>query len=135
MELFDAIEQHDLKRLVELLVAGADPNLGRPHQPFWTPLKAAVEAVADGGPVEAVILLLRHRAAVDGGRTPGDATPLIVAMINRQPEAARILLAAGADPNARDDEGDTPLRLSTARNDHATRALLVLCGGVEHEND
>src|SRR5262245_5283529 len=126
--LFDAIERHDLAALAALLTAGADPNAAHPEHRSWTPLQGAVEESAEGGPIGAVILLLRHGAAVDGGGLPGDATPLIVAAQYPRIEATRILLAAGANPSARDDEGDTPLGLSLRRGDLVTAELLRLCG-------
>jgi uncharacterized protein len=128
LELFEAIERHDLPSLAALLAAGADPNADHPAQPSWVPLKAAVEELAEGGPIGAVVLLLRHGAVVDGGRAPGGATPLIVAALNRQAEAIRILLAAGVNPRARDDEGDTPLSLCVRSGDLMTADLLRLCG-------
>jgi ankyrin repeat protein len=128
LTLFDAIERHDLAALAELLAAGADPNAVHPEHRLWTPLKGAVEASAEGGPIGAVVLLLRYGAIVDGSGLPGDATPLIVAAQYPQNEATRILLAAGANPSAQDDEGDTPLGLSLRRGDLATAELLRLCG-------
>ena len=128
LELFDAIERHDLAAVAALLAAGANPNAAHPQQPRWSLLKGAVDAASDGGPVGAVVLLLRHGAAVDGDGSPDDATPLIVAAQYPQSETVRILLAAGADPSARDDEGDTPLGLCLRRDDHATAELLRLCG-------
>lgn len=134
LELFDAIGRHDLAAVSALLAGGADVNAPHPQHRFWTPLKEAVDAAADGGPVSAVVLLLRHGAAVDGGRLPGDATPLIVAAQFPQAETVRILLAAGADPEARDDEGDTPLGLCIRRGDHATAELLRLCGAKAEQD-
>jgi ankyrin repeat protein len=130
-EIFDAIESHDLGRLRFLLDRGADPNQPSPQAPAWTPLKGAVEELSEGGPIEAVVLLLRAGAEVDGGRVPHDATALIVAAINRQPEAALLLLAAGADPNARSDEGDTPLSAATRNSDTRTAEILRWCGATE----
>ena len=75
-----------------------------------------------------MVLLLRYGADVDGDGSPGDATPLIVAAQYPQSETVRLLLAAGADPSARDDEGDTPLGLCLRRGDNATAELLRLCG-------
>lgn len=126
-ELIDAIERHDLLRVRSLLRAGADPNGRDPRQPEWVPLKTAVEECAEGGSIEAVVLLLRHGASVEGGSTDG-ATPLLIAALNSQTQAARLLLAAGADPNVRCAEGDSPLRLAVERRNHALAALLLACG-------
>jgi ankyrin repeat protein len=127
-ELIDAIQEHALNRAAELLSCGADPNAGDNQQPEWVPLMLAIDELSEGGPIEALILLLRHGAAVEGRGAPGDLTPLFVAAINKQLEAARILLAGGADPNVRDDEGDSPLRTSVEQDDRAMAALLLRCG-------
>src|SRR5262245_8079824 len=118
--LLDAIMAGDLDRLAELLAAGADPNThfksryGIPCnitalQVAVAELKALSEA-KPGGPIDAVILLLRHGAVVDGRDGPQDTTPLLMAVMIKNIEAVRILLTAGADPNVRDSEGDSPLR-------------------------
>lgn len=124
LDLFDAIERHDSSRVAMLLSSGADPNAHHPGQPSWVPLKAA----AEDGVLGAVVLLLRYGAKPDGGQEPSGATPLIVAALNGHAEVARLLLAAGADPSIRDDEGDTPLALSIRNGDDATAELLRLCG-------
>jgi uncharacterized protein len=130
-ELFEAVEGHDLARLLALLDQGADPNQGSPQAACWTPLKAAVEELSEGGPIEAVLLLLRAGAEADGGRVPHDATALLVTALNRQLEAAQSLLAAGADPNVRDDEEDTPLSYALKNGDTGTAELLRTCGAVD----
>jgi hypothetical protein len=79
-----------------LLAGGADPNASHPASPAWVPLKGAIEELIEGGSIDAVILLLQYAAAVDGGREPGNATPLLVAVMNNQLEAVRLLLAAGS---------------------------------------
>jgi|GEM_PF-1460957 len=127
-ELIEAIQEHALDRVAELLSRGADPNTGDAKHPEWVPIKSAIEELADGGPIEAMILLLRSGAVVEGKGTPGDATPLLVAVINKQLEAARILLGCGANPNVRDDEGDSPLRMSVEKDDREMATLLLRCG-------
>ena len=127
-ELIDAIERHDITRLADLLKAGADPNFDPPSQPSWVPLKLAVSEIDDGGPIDAVVLLLRHGARVDGLGDSSGVTPLLVAAMYGLVDAARLLLAAGADPNARDDEGDSPLRLAVEKRNHPLAALLLRCG-------
>jgi len=129
-ELFDAIKAYDLERLATLLDAGADPNASKPEWPGWLPLHAAVNELEDGGPIEAVILLLRHGARVDGAVSDRDATPLLMALFRQQSEAVRMFLAAGADPNRTGDEGDSPLRVCAEQGDLAMAALLLRCGAT-----
>jgi ankyrin repeat protein len=133
-ELFEAIERHELPRLVKLLSDGADPNAANPDQSGWRPLKLAVSELVEGGPIEAIVLLLQYGAIADGCYDPSGSTPLILAAQDRLLEAARLLLAAGANPNACDDEGDSPLRLSAERGDYDMAALLIAYGANQTIN-
>lgn len=130
-ELFEAIETHDVDRLATVLRGGADPNAVKVEGPKWLALHAAVDELEDGGSTEAVILLLRHGARVDGLDSDRDATPLLMALFREQPEAARILLAAGADPNFRGSEGDSPLRVCVEQGRHELAAMLLRCGATQ----
>jgi ankyrin repeat protein len=134
-ELFEAIEQHDLDRLAILLEGGADANAVNAEWPQWLPLHAAINELEDGGPLEAVILLLRRGAHVDGRASDRDATPLLMALFRKQPEVARILLAAGADPQLTGDEGDSPLRVCVESGDLVMAALLLRCGAARTINE
>ena len=59
-------------------------------------------------------------------------TPL---MFSPTPEAAAVLLQAGADANARDTEGCTPL-MQAVRNTHTGVVLVLLCQGADvHARD
>jgi ankyrin repeat protein len=51
-----------------------------------------------------------------------------MALFRHQCEAARILLAAGADPNVVGDEGDSLLRWSVEHGDIDIAAMLLRCG-------
>jgi ankyrin repeat protein len=136
-ELLNAISAHDVDRLTKLLASGADPNT--PFQsPYgmsagWTPLQVAVaELDADelepGGPIDAVVLLLRYGADVNAWDEKHRMTPLLIAVFRNQPEAVRILLATGADPNVRDDEGYSPLRWCAQEGHLEMARLLLHCG-------
>lgn len=135
IELFEAIEKHDLERLATLLDGGADPNAVKEEWPRWMPLHAAVEELEYGGPVEALVLLLRRGAHVDGLGADRNATPLLMAVFRRQAEAVRILLASGADPNFRGSEGDSPLRACVEQGEHAMASLLLRCGATRSINE
>jgi hypothetical protein len=81
-EIFSAIEQQDLDSLAASLAAGADPNGARPAdevrdhlRPDWHALHAAIDALDDGGSVEALVLLLRHGADVEGRGRMQAVTP------------------------------------------------------------
>src|SRR4051794_33621189 len=132
MAIFDAIEAHDLDRLASALAAGDDPNAPKPTSPHWAPLHEAIEQLEDGGSIEALVLLLRHGANVEGSE--GD-TPLLMALYRTQPEAVHVLLAAGAETNVRGTEGDSPLRVAVERGDLATAAMLLRCGARKTIND
>ena len=127
--LIDAIDSGDLDRVAKLLAAGADPNATRPSD--YTPLQNAVEESqppGELGALDVMVLLLRHGALVDGRDGPEDATPLLRAVQRNHIEAVRLLLAAGADPNVRDHEGDSPLRICLQKGYLEMARLLLLCG-------
>ncbi|WPB77257.1 ankyrin repeat domain-containing protein [Archangium violaceum] len=130
-ELFEAIEKHDVEGLARVLSQEADPNALKAEWPGWLPLQAAVEELEYGGPVEALVLLLRHGANIEG-MAPHDqtATPLLMAVFRRQLEAIRLLLAAGADANYQGSEGDSPLRVCVEQGDLATAAMLLRSGAT-----
>jgi ankyrin repeat protein len=135
-----------------LLAAGANPDLGQPiaeaaaHRDLrclrlllahgarvagtW-----AVGAAVDHDDPGAVTLLLGALAAA-GGRAAGEATEAL-------PEAAATaslpvvsaLLAAGADPRARDSDGRSALRLAVRAGKEETAARLRALGAVEDDTD
>jgi uncharacterized protein len=134
-DLHDAIERHDAKRVIALLAAGADTNAAQLEWSKFTPLQAAVNELEDGGPLEIVRLLLAHGAEVDGWDAGRESTPLLMSLFRNQPEAARLLLEAGADPNVRGAEGDTPLRWCVERGDTDMVELLLEKGAAKTIDD
>lgn len=123
--LFAALEAHDTERLAAVLRDGADADARHPSIAGWRALHAAIEELEDGGSLDALVLLLRARAHVDDPRD-GDS-PLLMALFRGQPEAARILLAAGADPATKGSEGDTPLRWVVEHGPRELAPLLLQC--------
>lgn len=134
-DLFNAIEQHDLNRVTELLSHGADPNASQSQWPGYTALQAAIEELEYGGPFEILSLLLRHGADVNGWDADHDATPLLMALFRGQREAAQLFLDAGADPNVRGSEGDSPLRLCVEHQDYKMVTRLLGIGAGKRINE
>jgi len=140
--IIDAIEAGDVDRLAELLAAGADSNVTVISRYYTleerlTPLLVAVRELqpasdeVPGRPIDAVVLLLRYGADVNLWDEKHSSTPLLNAVFANSIAAVRILLAAGADPNVRGDEGDSPLRLC-AQNGYLEMArILLLCGATK----
>lgn len=131
VDLHHAIQAHDLDTLARLLAAGDDPNGLATERLGWRPLHAAINEIEDGGDVEAVVLLLRHGADCNLWDADHDATPLLMALFREQRDAALMLLAAGADPNVKGDEGDTPLSWCVQQGDLKMAATLLRAGAAK----
>jgi ankyrin repeat protein len=126
-----AIKAHDLNTLARLLAAGDDPNECSTEQPPWSPLCAAIYEITDGGDIEAVALLLRHGANCNASELNRDARPLLRALWDGQRDAVLMLLAAGADPNVRSDEGEVPISMCVEQGDLKMAATLLRAGATK----
>jgi hypothetical protein len=111
--------------LAELLAAGADPNAGSPDE---KPLTNACFRDA-----EAVRLLLKSGARTDIGATiyvtnnrpVKKVTPLMIAAYAGQPEIAKLLLEAGADPKAKDEKGNTAVAWAKISREKKKAAKII----------
>jgi ankyrin repeat protein len=90
----------------KLIARDADVN-----KTGWAPLHYA----AAGGHVEIIQLLLDENAYIDA-ESPNKTTPLMMAAHYGSPEAARLLLQAGADPTLRNDLGLTAANFAQGAN-------------------
>ena len=134
-ELFAAIEQHDASRVKALLAGGADPNEPQAQWPGLRPLHVAINELAERGGLDVLMALLEHGADVNAWNVGRDVSPLLVAVFEGQQAAVEALLKAGADPNVRSSEGDTPLRACAGVGDLGIASLLLGAGAARTINE
>jgi ankyrin repeat protein len=75
-------------------------------------------------------LLLKAQPSARDTRTTQGSMPLHLAATNADISALKALLAAGADPSARDGDGSTPLHMA-AYTQNARHAQLLLEAGAD----
>ena len=134
---YKATSRGDAEILAELLAAGADPNSGSAEDNALT--------LACWRDAKAVQLLLKAGARTDRGvkvyitnnRPVTKVTPLMIAAWAGQPQIAKLLLEAGADPTARDEKGNTALawaRISRAKKKAETIIALLKEAGLSESD-
>ncbi|MFY0577195.1 ankyrin repeat domain-containing protein [Cystobacter fuscus] len=134
-ELFAAIERHDASRVKALLAGGANPNEPQAQWPGLRPLHVAINELAERGGLDVLMALLEHGADVNAWNVGRDVTPLLVAVSEGQQAAVEALLKAGADPNVRSSEGDTPLRACAGVGELGIASLLLGEGAARTINE
>ena len=121
--LQEASAQGDFELVEFLLGLGADANQQGNRPPLYC---LANEYEGSGGPV--VRLLVGHGAAVNRADNVKRCTALHMAARRGNVEIAAALLDCGADIDARDSQGDTPLRRAINCRKPEVAALLVKRG-------
>jgi uncharacterized protein len=132
-ELAIAIDEHDLSRVQEVLLSGADANAKMDH-PNQRPLHAAIHEVVDGAPIELVRQLILFDANVNISDQFG-FLPLGIAVREGRKDLVDVLLEAGADPNARSGEGELPLHIAVENGDIEICISLLKHGATETMNE
>jgi ankyrin repeat protein len=127
LDVFDASAVGDVDRLTELLDADAD-LIGTYSEDGYTPLHFA--AFFDCG--DAVRLLLDRGADVAAvSRNDMEVQPLHSAVAANSREVAAALLIAGADPNAKQQGGFTPLMGAEQNESEGDMVRLLMDHGAE----
>jgi ankyrin repeat protein len=95
----------------------------RVNRPGWTPLHYAAS-----GPEVKVVALLLDRGALIEATSPNRTTPLMMAARYGAEESALLLLARGASPRAKNDQGLTPADFARLGGRDALAARLEPAG-------
>ena len=106
--------QGNLDAAKTLIARGGDVN-----KTGWTPLHYAASCTTDNA-VPMIQLLLENYAYIDAA-SPNATTPLMMAVRYGTGDAARLLIAEGADPALKNDKGLTAVEFAkqAERNDMA----------------
>jgi ankyrin repeat protein len=125
LDIFEASAAGDAESLSKSMAATPD-SIRDYSGDGWTALHLA----AAFGTPETVRLLLEQGAMVDTvSKNPQTNQPLHAAMaLGRNPETIQLLLAAGADPNARQTGGFTPIFSAAAANRRDLVEILIASG-------
>lgn len=117
-DLAIAVKARDTEQVLALLKGGADPNQ---HSSYGAPINVAAAL----GPPEIVVALLDAGADLQM-RGFGGASPLHTAALSGQSAITRILLAGGAQVDALDNLGRTPLLTYASGAAHNLDVLQIL---------
>jgi len=125
--LYDAASHGDLAQLQIHIDKGADLN--KPDRRGQTALGRAVQS----NRAEAVALLVTAGADLD---TPsGGVPPLLLAVLNRQPDNIALFVEKGANVNLADTDGRTPLLVATENAQMELVQALVAKGANVNAKD
>jgi cytohesin len=119
--LLDAIRAGDIGRVNELIRTGADPNMADMSG-------TALYLAAANGHAGIADILIAAGADIEGTGEPAAMHPLHVAAMAGGVRAAALLLDRGADMEARDGWGRTPLMVAAAFASDAVGEMLLARG-------
>ena len=119
-ELYLAAGDNDSALVLELLRQGAELEWRNPYNYRNTPLTRACWE----GSYEAAEALCAHGAELDTRDDINQSTPLMYAADEGHPKICAMLLALGADPSLKDEDGRTALDWARKRNKPECVAVL-----------
>jgi ankyrin repeat protein len=151
-ELMQAVEDHDLERVRELLAGGADPSkltragdaplvmaaylghsdivrllleAGADITAVDPGMKAtALHAAAYAGRTEAARVLIEHGIEIDRQGPKNGYTALHDAIWQNNIDTAKVIIDAGADLTVRSHAGETPLEFARAKKRKEIAAMI-----------
>jgi ankyrin repeat protein len=130
--LYGAASWPDNAAMVRLLLDhGADPNTKVEIAGLATDVFTPAMVAAMRGDAAALKPLLDHGADVNVQGGDFGRTALLMATTTGRAEAVKLLLDKGANPSAKDQLGNTPLRWAKRRGDSSLVKLLERAGGKE----
>mgnify|MGYP001006326205 CR=1 FL=1 len=116
---FFAVSANDTETVKLLVSNGFDPDAVSHDQ-------SALHVAVSNNLTDMVRALLKYRARADIKDTTTGRTPLMLACAFKHAiKSAALLLDHGADPNARDRYGDTPLHTAVSMDNHEAVKLLI----------
>ncbi|KAJ6111771.1 hypothetical protein N7523_007832 [Penicillium sp. IBT 18751x] len=118
--LYWAVSENQVEMARFLLSCGAEINCGVDGS---TPLHSAITGFITENHTEMIHLVLEHGADVNPSKETSNL-PLMRAAISSKAALVRLLLAKGANPHARDDEGLTALDWARRCECEETAAIL-----------
>lgn len=127
-QIFEAIQNHNMELLTQILKSGISLNFCNEQAPFYTPLMDAIDELDYEIPVAFVLMLIEAGADVNMWSGDGQTNPLLLALRCGHSDIAILLLEANANPDVSDNEGLTPLLWATEHQDD-----LLLAGILKKE--
>jgi hypothetical protein len=124
----------DARRGQDVAASGATAALAPPYSVAHAPAvprasdpAAELRHAAEAGDIPRLQKLLGRQLPIDA-RDENGRTALMLAVLRGESRAVDMLLASGADPNAADGRGTTPLQAAVAGNQPAIVAALQRAG-------